>query len=303
MYKIRISLVLLFVGLCNSSNAADVAITIDDPTIAEAPLFSARERDSKIRAALNKAKVKAALFVCGMRVDNPGGAELLKAWDHDGHLLGNHSYSHKSFNSPKIDYDTYAKDFSRGEQIIVKFIHYQKFFRFPYLKEGDSQTKRDQMRSLLSKSDYRNGAVTIDASDWYIDERLSARLMQNPTADVKPYRDFYLRHIWQRAVYYNNLAQKVTGRQIKHTLLVHHSLLNALFLGDLIQMFRDKGWKVIDASKAFQDPVFKLSPSIVPAGESLIWGLAKESGNYEGMLRYPGEDSEYEKDEMDRLGL
>ena len=42
---------------------------------------------------------------------------------------------------------------------------------------------------------------------------------------------------------YDKLARAVLGRSPKHTLLVHHNLLNALFLDDIIQMFKDKGWK------------------------------------------------------------
>jgi hypothetical protein len=31
--------------------------------------------------------------------------------------------------------------------------------------------------------------------------------------------------------------------------------------------------------------------------------LAKKTGRFENELRYPGEDGEYEKDKMDKLGL
>lgn len=41
----------------------------------------------------------------------------------------------------------------------------------------------------------------------------------------------------------------------------------------------------------------------VPAGESLMWALAKESGRFEDRLRYPGEDDVYEKPLLDRLRL
>ena len=42
---------------------------------------------------------------------------------------------------------------------------------------------------------------------------------------------------------------------------------------------------------------------VLPAGESLIWVLAKQSGKYDSMLRYPAEDERYEKEKMDALGL
>jgi len=34
-----------------------------------------------------------------------------------------------------------------------------------------------------------------------------------------------------------------------------------------------------------------------------VWALAKESGKFEEILRYPGEDGDYEKAKMDQLGL
>ena len=171
------------------------------------------------------------------------------------------------------------------------------------LKEGETKEKRDAMRSLLQEKGYRQGYVSIDASDWYVDSRLRDRLKANPKADIQPYRDFYLKHMWSRAIFYNDLAKKVFGKEIKHTILVHHGLLNALFLSDLMQMFKDKGWKLISAKKAFADSVFKREPNIIPAGESIVWASAKETGKYEMVLRYPGEDDQYEKAEMDKLGL
>nr|MCU0239734.1 hypothetical protein [Pyrinomonadaceae bacterium] len=125
----------------------------------------------------------------------------------------------------------------------------------------------------------------------------------NPQADLKPYRDFYLEHIWNRTVFYDELAKKVWKKNVKHTLLIHHNLVTALFLDDLIKMYKQKGWKVIDAKKAFKDSIFKESPAIVPAGESIIWALAKESGKFDEILRYPAEDERYEKKRMDDLGL
>ena len=74
-------------------------------------------------------------------------------------------------------------------------------------------------------------------------------------------------------------------------------------MGDLIAMFRRKGWRPVDADYAYRDPVYGLRPRILPAGESLIWALAKESGKFENELRYPGENDVYENPRMDALNL
>ncbi len=125
-------------------------------------------------------------------------------------------------------------------------------FRYPFFKEGDTAEKRDGMRTFLHEHGYRIGRATIDASDWAIDDRLQRRAAAQPGADLTGYRDFFLQHIWERAQYYDSLALRVLGRPVRHTVLLHHRALNALFLGDLIDRFRKKGWKPVDAEYAYK---------------------------------------------------
>lgn len=282
----------------------EIAITIDDFNWNKSVRLVPEERNRAILGALKlHGDLKAALFVAGKHADNEKGKSLLGEWDRAGHLIGNHSYSHKYLNSSKVATEVYTADILKCEEVIKTFPHFQKLFRFPYLKEGETAAKRDAIRAFLKQHGYRIGHVTIDASDWAVDDRLSARLSKDPGVDLGPYRDFYLGHMWERALYYDDLAQKVLGRNVKHTILMHYNLLNALFLGDLLDMFKSKGWKLIDAADAFKDPVFFAEPKIVPAGESIIWAMAKETGKFNKVLRYPGEDSEYENAKMDKLGL
>ena len=297
---------LVAVGLNKSAVYAaaeppQVAITMDDFNWFDAPRMTAAARNRALLEALHAHSIKAAIFVCGKYVDNETGQKFLSAWDQEGHLIGNHSYSHLEYGD--VSFERFSQDLLRGEAVVRQHAQFRKFFRFPYLKEGNTAAKRDAMREFLKMQGYRNGHVTIDASDWYVDERLRARLEKHPEADTKPYRDYYLNHIWERSQFYDDLSRKALGRSVKHTLLLHHNVLNGFFLGDLMSMFKEKGWKLINAEEAYSDPVFSAAPKIVPAGESLIWALAKETGRFEKVLRYPGEDGEYEKARMDQLGL
>jgi hypothetical protein len=99
------------------------------------------------------------------------------------------------------------------------------------------------------------------------------------------------------------LARKLFGGPIDHTLLLHHRLTTALFLDDLLKMFRGRGWRLIDARTAFASPVFALEPKSMPSGQSLVGAAAKERGGYDAILRYPAEDGDYEAPKMDALGL
>lgn len=298
----------LLIGAVHRTHAAPaqdaaVAITIDDLDVNadDTPRMNLEQRNAALLTTLRRHRLRAALFVCGMRVDNPAGRRHVLEWSDAGHLICNHTYSHVPYST--TTFEAFSADTLRCEPLIRDVRNFRRLFRFPALKEGATREQRDRMRSFLREHSYRMGAVTIDASDWAIDDRLRRRLAAQPGADAAPYRAFLLEHIWQRATFYDGLARHVVGRPIKHTLLLHHKLLTALFLEDLLQMFVSRGWRLIDADEAFRDPVFEREPDIVPAGESLVWALAKETGRYETVLRYPGEDSVYEDPRMNELGL
>jgi peptidoglycan-N-acetylglucosamine deacetylase len=285
----------------SGSGAKEVALTFDDPQVVDYSGYSAADVDSMLRAVLRDARVKTTLFVCGMRVDNDAGRRLLQAWNDDGHVLGNHSYSHLYFHSDKISLAQFESDVQRGENVVSGYPRFQKTFRYPFFKEGDTVEKRDGMRWWLMQRGYQFGRATIDASDWAIDGRMRKRLERDAKADLIPYRDFYLDHLWERSRYYDELAMRAWGRPVRHTVLLHHRLLSALFVKDLIAMYRSRGWKIVDSEYAFGDPIYREQPKILPAGESLVWALAREKGV--AVLRYPGEDESYEVAEMDRRKL
>ena len=285
------------------SVAPQISITMDDFNWQNAVYQSAVARNRSILSTLNAHSIKAALFVVGRNVENEEGQQLLDEWNKAGHLIGNHTYSHQNLNSPSMKLDTYTADIAKAETLLKTFSRFQKYFRFPMLKEGDTAAKRDGVRTFLSEHGYRVGHVTIDTSDWVITSRLSDRLAKDPSADVKPFRDFYLEHMWDRAQYYDSLARRVLGRPVKHTILMHYNLLNGLVLGDLIEMFKSKGWKFIDASEALADPVFSAKPEVLPAGESIVWALAKANATIAPSLKYPAEDGNDVVEQMKKLGL
>jgi peptidoglycan/xylan/chitin deacetylase (PgdA/CDA1 family) len=279
-----------------------IALTMDDPRVDVSPQMDWHETNERILGTLAGRKVKAALFVCGMRVDQPDGRSLLGPWDDAGHLICNHSYSHLTYLK-KTSFEEYAADFLRNEPIIAPYRHRTAFFRYPSLKEGDTADKRDRFRAFLKERGYRVGHVTIDGSDWYVDQRMEQRLQQDGKAGLEPYRDYLVAHLLDRGSFYRRLALDVLGREIRHTLLVHYSAMNALFLQDVMAAFEKSGWTWIDAERAYEDPVFLKEPQTVPAGESLVWALASESRRFKERLRWPGEDDVYEKPKMDALGL
>ncbi len=297
-------------GLVAGAPAADrarggrrpgIAVTIDDFDLSDTALMGGAQRDTAIRAVLRRHGIKAAGFVAGKYVDAERSPRVLSAWSADGHILGNHSFSHRYFSG--ADPDALMADILRCEPLLSRYPGFTRLFRFPFLAEGRTAAGRDRMRALLTQHGYANAHVTIDTSDWYIDSRLKTRLAAAPATPLGPYRRLYLDHIWDRATFYDGLAQSLFGHSIDHTILLHHRLTTGLFLDDMLAMFRARGWRLIDAKTAFAAPLFARAPDVLPAGQSLVWSLAKADGRFDARLRYPGEDGAYEAPKMDAAGL
>jgi len=277
-----------------------VCVTIDDPTIAD-PL-DWRDVNSRLLSALRRRGLQAVLFVCGRRVRGPAGAQLVGEWDDEGHLIANHSYSHWMYGR-EAGYERFAADFRRNLPVVRGYRHYARLFRYPFLKEGDTAEARDRFRRLLHEHGYGVGHVTINGSDWFFDSRWRERRRADATAPVRPYRECLVEHLLARGGYYDDLMTTVGGGGVPHTLLLHFGELTALSLDCVLERFEQAGWQWVDANVAFANPMYRRAPQTLPAGESLVWALAAETGVLDDRLRWPTEGAEYERPILDARGL
>ncbi len=254
-----------------------LAVTMDDFNVLEDVHLTGAERSERILAALRRHRTQAMALVIGRNAETPAGRSILDRWAAAGHLIGNHTYSHLDYHAASTTVQAYVADFQRGDEVLRGRRGFAKFFRFPMLREGNTAEKRDAMRQALAAGGYRNAYVTIDNSDFLIANELRARLIADPRTDPRPYRDIYLRHMLAFARYFRDAAREVFGRDIAHTLLTHFNLLSALYLGDLLDALRDDGWSIARVSDVYQDDVFQRQPSVLPAGDSLVWASAPET--------------------------
>lgn len=278
-----------------------VAITIDDFRFDDGPVLVGDARHRAILDALDGAGIKAAGLITGKHVNDAASARRLSLWSEAGHTVGNHTWEHAYYGG--ADPRDLGPEIDQVAPLIGRLPTWRPLFRFPYLAEGRTRETRDRMRADLRARGLSNAHVTIDASDWYVNQRMLARLAEDPGADVTPYGDYLVAHLLDRARFYDQLARDLLGRSPAHTLLIHHNLTTALFLPKVAAAFREAGWTLIDADEAFADTAFRAQPDIAPCAHSLIHQLAKADGRFDDRLRYPGEDGPYEAPAMDALWL
>jgi len=288
------------------AQAQSVAFTFDDgPRLEQTPLMSPQQRNQAMLDALAAHKVSAALFVtCDFGAAKPAGYALAKAWGDAGHALGNHTMTHLDLNAAKVTLAQYQREILDCDRITSTLPGYQKWFRFTFLREGNTPEKRDGMRSFLKEQGYRNGYVSLDTSDWRLDAKLDEVLRANPKADIEPIRQAYLAHVKQRAIAYRDLSRKLEGRDIPQVLLQHHNLINALWLKDVIQQFVDMGWTIVTPAQAFADPVYQLQPERAVPGQSLLLSIARTRGmaKFEGWERLV-DDGDFEIEQLEKAGV
>lgn len=280
-------------------HAQTVALSFDDgPDLAETPLLSAQARNQAILDALAKHGVKAALFVtANYGANQASGLALARAWGQAGHAIGNHTMSHLDLDNAAVSLAQYQAELLACDQIISALPGYQKWFRYTYLREGNTPEKRDGMRNFIKQQGYRNAYVSLDTSDWRLDEKLIEVLRKNSQADITPIKQAYLSHVRQRALAYRVLSQQLQGRDIAMVMLMHHNLINALWLDDVIAMFKQMGWSITTPAAAFADTVYSLVPERQAPGQSLLLSMARSLGvaKFDGWARLVDDaDSEIE---------
>ena len=287
-------------GLPGALRAQSLAFTFDDGFDSRAePRADALNR--QLLAALADRRVKSMLFPAGKYADDAAGRARVAAWSGAGHAIGNHTYAHDSLGVAQTTASGFGDDVMHADRLLADLPGWHQFLRFPYLKEGETVAKRDGFRAWMRDHGYRPAPVSIDTSDWYYSERY-VQLISRGREDLVPaFKRAYLEHLWGRATYYDGLAGTVIGRSPLHVVLLHVNALNAACIGEVIDMFRAKQWTVIDPIAAFDDPLYAQEPQFVPAGESILWALAKDAG-LPG-LRYPGEEYIYEQPGLDALGF
>ena len=274
-----------------ATQAREIALTFDDAPTPDSALMTGAERTQKIITVLQKSKVPDALFFIKADYINPQTAERLQQYTNAGFHLANHSFSHQSVN--QIGVNGYAEDAYKAHLALKQFSNVLNYHRFPYLHYGKDLAEINQLQSLLDELGYKDGYVTIDNFDWYISSLITKAAEEKKAIDYEKARDFYVNSLYDSIEFYDAIAQKSLKRSPRHVLLLHENDAAALFVGDLIQHLRNKGWKIISPQQAYKDPMAKKFPQVVFHKQGRVAAIANSKGVPEAELRHPSENETY----------
>lgn len=280
--------------------AQKIAFSFDDGLNPQLNI-DAQQINHDILKHLKNADIKTIIFPSLIKIGDAQGKNLIRAWGEQNHLIGNHSALHQNLNKDNVSIESYIQSIRDAETVFKDLPLWTQRYRYPFLKEGNTAQKIQAVKLWLHQNNYQNGPVSIDASDWFYNQKYLFFVKSNQTEKIAILKQAYIAHLLDRANYYDSLAQNILGRSPQHVLLLHVNAINAAFLPDVIRAFQKQHWRFISIHEAFSDPLYKIQTHHIPAGESIVWSLAKEKGIEN--LRYPAEDSPYEIENLKRYQL
>lgn len=255
--------------------APEIAFTFDDLP-AHGPLPAGETRMdviSKLIAALRDAGLPPTYgFVNGVRnEEEPGDAAVMEAWRAAGNPLGNHTWSHMNLNQSSLE--NFEQDFTRNEPSFTPLMKDEdwRWFRFPYVAEGDTPEKKLGFRAFLLQHDYKIAAVTMSFGDYMWNEPYARCKAKGDSAAIATLQTSYLAAAAESIDFDRSMSHTLYQRDIPYVLLMHVGAFDAEMLPRLLQLYKSKGFVFVTVPEAERDDFYRdaVDLSLPPGPESL----------------------------------
>lgn len=256
----------LFNGCCRAQ-PIEVAITVDDlPAHGELPKHSTRmDIVNHMLDVFKKHDIKKVYgFINGIKIaEDKENKAVLEQWIMSGQLLGNHSYSH--LDLAQTDIAPYIADIDMNSALLSKLMGSNSFryYRYPFLAEGETQIKRDAIREFLFENHYQVAPVTVDFFDYEWNAPYLRCLNSHNQQAIDWLKKSYIQQALNALTISHELSNMLLSRDIKNVLLIHVGAFDALMLDDLLTAYEQHGVKFITLPDALEDEAYKINPNII----------------------------------------
>jgi peptidoglycan/xylan/chitin deacetylase (PgdA/CDA1 family) len=255
-------ILILFSLVTHAAFSQQVAITFDDLPFG----YSGGMSDSmevayaeRLLAILDDFDVKATGLITSSNMSNENQV-ILDMFLDKGHDLGNHTHRHFNFN--EVFAARYIADIDSCKLLVGDWFT-TNYFRYSMLRRGNTAEKRDSVYAHLEKAGYTIAPVSIDNNEWVYNRDFSKALMASNAEKMIEIGNEYIEHMKEISLKYETLGKKLTGRSVKHILLLHANPINAEYLHALLGWYKSEGWEFITVDEAMSDPIYLIDGDIV----------------------------------------
>ena len=254
------------------AQAPQIAITFDDLP-AHGPLPPGMVRSEVVTSLLKTFKQEALPpiygFVNGFRVERfPYQIHILQAWHMAGEPLGNHTWSHPELD--RLSAARYERNIARNEALLREVDPHGNWhwFRYPFLEEGNTVAKHEDVRRWLTAHGYRVAEVSMDFQDYLWNDPYARCAAKHDEVAIRQLHDTYLATADRYISVHRELAHNLYGRDVPYVLLMHVGAFDAHMLPELIALFRARGFQFVTLEQAMADPVYRVNPQVANPGGS-----------------------------------
>lgn len=240
------------------ASAREIAITLDDLPYVLPSRTSPSEGLAQVRAvvdALDVHDIAATGFAVGGQI-GWRSRRALNAFAEAGHTVGNHSWSHPDYGT--LTREAFREETARTDEALSRWMGENRLYRFPFLREGETEETKAAAEDVLAELGYVNAPVTIDTDDWRFNADYLDALDAGDEAAAAEIAEAYLAHMRERTLHFEALAQEVVGRDIPHILLLHMNRINADHLSTLLDWYAAEDWSFVAIEEALADPFYAL---------------------------------------------
>ncbi len=224
-------------------------------------------------AALAAHRVSAVGLVTWGNVRGASDLALLERWLAAGHELGNHSFRHLDFH--RTETDLWIADVESARREIAGFLAARgksgpRFFRFPFLREGDTDAKLDAARAWLASSGERNLPVTIDDQDWSFERPFVEAERRDAATELRRIVEAYHESLHLSVRHHRQTSRDLFEREVPQILLLHATAIGASEWDRLFSWLEGEGFRFASADEVLADPALAEAPRFLgPRGPGL----------------------------------
>jgi len=278
IYANYVAILCICAGALAKEPRLEVALTFDDlPINGQVPAgvtLTQITRDTV--AVLKKHHIPASYgFVNARKLEgNPDGAEALKAWVAAGHPVASHTYTH--IDLTKNSAEDFQRNVLQNEPALQLLTpanskHDWRWFRYPFLHEGDTLEKRRAVRAFLAANGYRIAQTTLDWEDYIWNSSYARCLDKKDSASIDWLVGSYLAAARDFMRFQRASSRTIFGRDIHHVMLLHLGAFSARILPELFKLLEQEGYEVVTLEEAQRDPAYEYDPDFAhPRGGTLV---------------------------------
>lgn len=264
-------------GAAPPAKARPILVTVDDLPVASPRLHTdpadREEVTRKLLAVLARHKVRANVFTVWGQVKGPRDLALLDLYRQAGHELGNHSFGH--LDLPRTALTDYVADVERGRKGLASYLEPHgarvRFYRFPYLREGETGEQWDAVRQALRASNQRVMPVTIDTQDWSFEEPYVTALRGGNAAAARDVAAECLAALKLAVRHHEERGDALFGRTTPQILLLHANAVGTAVWDDLFAWMERNDHRFAAADEVMADPVFSEEPRFLARYGCSLW--------------------------------